>query len=136
MLHGLRAAVMMSLKWRCGRSKLSFRELVEPYRLREDDMEQEAAERLKAQEPWRITDNELELYKAKVRPPPRPQSRPRDITCHRWRGCVTTCRLCLPEQPADPTERAAEGALGGRQAHRHVSARRAPPTGRHGDVLC
>lgn len=30
-------------------------------------MEQEAAERLKAQEPWRITDNELELYKAKVR---------------------------------------------------------------------
>uniref|UniRef100_G3PPC3 Solute carrier family 12 member 2 n=1 Tax=Gasterosteus aculeatus aculeatus TaxID=481459 RepID=G3PPC3_GASAC len=46
-------------------NKLSFRELVEPYRLREDDMEQEAAERLKAQEPWRITDNELELYKAK-----------------------------------------------------------------------
>uniref|UniRef100_A0AAQ4Q5F2 Solute carrier family 12 member 2 n=1 Tax=Gasterosteus aculeatus aculeatus TaxID=481459 RepID=A0AAQ4Q5F2_GASAC len=41
------------------------KELVEPYRLREDDMEQEAAERLKAQEPWRITDNELELYKAK-----------------------------------------------------------------------
>ncbi len=31
-------------------------------------MEQEAAERLKAQEPWRITDNELELYKAKVHP--------------------------------------------------------------------
>lgn len=30
-------------------------------------MEQEAAEKLKAQEPWRITDNELELYKAKVR---------------------------------------------------------------------
>lgn len=39
-------------------------------------MEQEAAERLKAQEPWRITDNELELYKAKVQPlqtqPPEP----------------------------------------------------------------
>lgn len=48
-------------------SKLSFKELIEPYRLKEDDMEQEAAERLKAQEPWRITDNELELYKAKVR---------------------------------------------------------------------
>uniref|UniRef100_A0A8C9YV32 Solute carrier family 12 member 3 n=1 Tax=Sander lucioperca TaxID=283035 RepID=A0A8C9YV32_SANLU len=46
-------------------SKLSFKELIEPYRLKEDDMEQEAAERLKAQEPWRITDNELELYKAK-----------------------------------------------------------------------
>ncbi|XP_042337261.1 solute carrier family 12 member 2-like, partial [Plectropomus leopardus] len=45
--------------------KLSFKELIEPYRLKEDDMEQEAAERLKAQEPWRITDNELELYKAK-----------------------------------------------------------------------
>uniref|UniRef100_A0A3B3WRY5 Solute carrier family 12 member 2 n=1 Tax=Poecilia mexicana TaxID=48701 RepID=A0A3B3WRY5_9TELE len=40
-----------------------FKELIEPYRLKEDDMEQEAAERLKAQEPWRITDNELELYK-------------------------------------------------------------------------
>lgn len=48
-------------------SKLSFKELIEPYRLKEDDMEQEAAEKLKAQEPWRITDNELELYKAKVR---------------------------------------------------------------------
>uniref|UniRef100_A0A1A8LI75 Solute carrier family 12 (Sodium/potassium/chloride transporters), member 2 n=1 Tax=Nothobranchius pienaari TaxID=704102 RepID=A0A1A8LI75_9TELE len=47
-------------------NKLSFKELIEPYRLKEDDMEQEAAERLKAQEPWRITDNELELYKAKT----------------------------------------------------------------------
>ncbi|KAL3062367.1 hypothetical protein OYC64_002220 [Pagothenia borchgrevinki] len=46
-------------------SKLSFKELIEPYRLKEDDMEQEAAERLKAHEPWRITDNELELYRAK-----------------------------------------------------------------------
>lgn len=50
-------------------SKQTFKELIEPYRLKEDDMEQEAAERLKAQEPWRITDNELELYKAKVRLP-------------------------------------------------------------------
>ncbi|KAM3867825.1 solute carrier family 12 member 2 [Diretmus argenteus] len=47
-------------------NKLSFKELIEPYRLKEDDMEQEAAERLKAQEPWRITDNELELFKAKT----------------------------------------------------------------------
>ena len=47
-------------------SVLSFGELVDPFRLREEDMEQEAAETLKAQEPWRITDNELELYKAKV----------------------------------------------------------------------
>ncbi|KAF7652791.1 hypothetical protein LDENG_00092220 [Lucifuga dentata] len=47
-------------------NKMSFKELMEPYRLKEDDMEQEVAERLKAQEPWRITDNELELYKAKT----------------------------------------------------------------------
>lgn len=40
--------------------------MIDPYRLKEDDMEQEDAERLKAEEPWRITDNELELYKAKV----------------------------------------------------------------------
>lgn len=47
-------------------SKQVFQETIEPYRLREDDMEQEAAEKLKAEEPWRITDNELELYRAKV----------------------------------------------------------------------
>ncbi|XP_031434224.1 solute carrier family 12 member 2 isoform X2 [Clupea harengus] len=46
-------------------SVAAFTQLVEPYRLKEDDMEQEAAEKLKAEEPWRITDNELELYKAK-----------------------------------------------------------------------
>ncbi len=40
--------------------------MIEPYRLKEDDMEQEAAENMKAEEPWRITDNELELYRAKV----------------------------------------------------------------------
>nr|XP_023701051.1 solute carrier family 12 member 2 isoform X1 [Paramormyrops kingsleyae] len=44
----------------------TFEELIEPYKLKEDDMEQEAAEKLKAEEPWRITDNELELYKAKT----------------------------------------------------------------------
>ncbi|KAK7895834.1 hypothetical protein WMY93_021159 [Mugilogobius chulae] len=44
----------------------AFEEMVEPYRLKEDDMEQEAAERLKNSEPWRITDNELELYRAKT----------------------------------------------------------------------
>lgn len=43
-----------------------FAEMIERYKLREDDMEQEAAEKLKSEEPWRITDNELELYKAKV----------------------------------------------------------------------
>lgn len=47
-------------------SMLVFEEMIEPYRLKEDDMEQEAAERLKNSEPWRITDNELELYRAKV----------------------------------------------------------------------
>lgn len=45
----------------------AFEELIEPYRLKEDDLESEAAERLKNSEPWRITDNELELYRAKVR---------------------------------------------------------------------
>uniref|UniRef100_A0A8C7WD55 Solute carrier family 12 member 2 n=1 Tax=Oncorhynchus mykiss TaxID=8022 RepID=A0A8C7WD55_ONCMY len=45
---------------------LSFEEMIEPYKLKEDDMEQEAAERLKAEEPWRISDNELELYRAKT----------------------------------------------------------------------
>ncbi|XP_062268311.1 solute carrier family 12 member 2 [Platichthys flesus] len=45
---------------------LAFEEMIEPYRLKEDDMEQEAAERLKDSEPWRITDNELELYRAKT----------------------------------------------------------------------
>lgn len=45
----------------------AFEELIEPYRLKEDDLEPEAAERLKNTEPWRITDNELELYRAKVR---------------------------------------------------------------------
>ncbi|XP_035236006.1 solute carrier family 12 member 2-like isoform X2 [Anguilla anguilla] len=44
----------------------AFEEMIEPYKLKEDDMEQEAAERLKAEEPWRITDNELELYRAKT----------------------------------------------------------------------
>uniref|UniRef100_A0A8C1Q2X5 Solute carrier family 12 member 2 n=1 Tax=Cyprinus carpio TaxID=7962 RepID=A0A8C1Q2X5_CYPCA len=42
-----------------------FAQMIEQYKLREDDMEQEAAEKLKSEEPWRITDNELELYKAK-----------------------------------------------------------------------
>uniref|UniRef100_A0A8C9ZX37 Solute carrier family 12 member 2 n=1 Tax=Sander lucioperca TaxID=283035 RepID=A0A8C9ZX37_SANLU len=44
----------------------AFEEMIEPYRLKEDDMEQDAAEALKDNEPWRITDNELELYRAKT----------------------------------------------------------------------
>uniref|UniRef100_A0A4W5NXY9 Solute carrier family 12 member 2 n=1 Tax=Hucho hucho TaxID=62062 RepID=A0A4W5NXY9_9TELE len=44
----------------------AFEEMIEPYRLNEDDMEQDAAEAQKASEPWRITDNELELYRAKT----------------------------------------------------------------------
>ena len=50
-------------------SVTTFEEMIEPFRLKEDDMEQEAAERLKNSEPWRITDNELELYRAKVSQP-------------------------------------------------------------------
>uniref|UniRef100_A0A3P9LK16 Solute carrier family 12 member 2 n=1 Tax=Oryzias latipes TaxID=8090 RepID=A0A3P9LK16_ORYLA len=44
----------------------AFEEMIEPYRLKEDNMDLEAAERLKNSEPWRITDNELELYRAKT----------------------------------------------------------------------
>lgn len=50
-------------------SLTEFAEMIEPYKLREDDMEQDAAEKMKSEEPWRITDNELELYKAKVSTP-------------------------------------------------------------------
>lgn len=48
------------------RSVSAFEEMIEPYRLKEYDLEQDAAERLKNSEPWRITDNELDLYRAKV----------------------------------------------------------------------
>ena len=40
--------------------------MIEPYRLHEDDKEQDIADKMKEDEPWRITDNELELYKTKV----------------------------------------------------------------------
>lgn len=40
--------------------------MIEPYRLHEDDKEQDVADKMKEDEPWRITDNELELYKTKV----------------------------------------------------------------------
>uniref|UniRef100_A0A8C8RHF9 Solute carrier family 12 member 2 n=1 Tax=Pelusios castaneus TaxID=367368 RepID=A0A8C8RHF9_9SAUR len=43
----------------------AFEEMVEPFRLHEDDKEQDIAEKMKEDEPWRITDNELELYKTK-----------------------------------------------------------------------
>lgn len=44
----------------------AFDEMIEPYRLHEDDKEQDIADKMKEDEPWRITDNELELYKTKV----------------------------------------------------------------------
>ncbi|XP_049649947.1 solute carrier family 12 member 2-like isoform X3 [Accipiter gentilis] len=43
-----------------------FEELIEPFRLHEDDKEQEIADKMKESEPWRITDNELELHKTKT----------------------------------------------------------------------
>ncbi|KAM7077833.1 LOW QUALITY PROTEIN: solute carrier family 12 member 2-like [Ciconia maguari] len=43
----------------------AFEEMIEPFRLHEDDKEQEVADKMKESEPWRITDNELELYKTK-----------------------------------------------------------------------
>lgn len=75
----------------CFYSKLTFKELIEPYRLKEDDMEQEAAERLKAQEPWRITDNELELYKAKVCPYVADTLRPITVLCSSGLCNYTVC---------------------------------------------
>lgn len=44
----------------------AFEKMIEPFRLHEDDKEQEVADKMKEDEPWRITDNELELYKTKV----------------------------------------------------------------------
>uniref|UniRef100_A0A4W3I3H9 Solute carrier family 12 member 2 n=1 Tax=Callorhinchus milii TaxID=7868 RepID=A0A4W3I3H9_CALMI len=44
----------------------AFEEMIEPYRLHEDDKEQDAAEKLKEEEAWRITDNELEIYRIKT----------------------------------------------------------------------
>uniref|UniRef100_A0A2K5YZD0 Solute carrier family 12 member 2 n=1 Tax=Mandrillus leucophaeus TaxID=9568 RepID=A0A2K5YZD0_MANLE len=45
---------------------IAFEEMIEPYRLHEDDKEQDIADKMKEDEPWRITDNELELYKTKT----------------------------------------------------------------------
>lgn len=99
------------------RSKLWFKALVESYRLKEEDMDQEAAERLKAEEPWRITDNELELYKAKVT-----SRRARPRRAQPFLACDDKpCGgFCVPEQSADSTQRAPQGTLRRRQAHRHV----------------
>uniref|UniRef100_A0A4X2LH62 Solute carrier family 12 member 2 n=1 Tax=Vombatus ursinus TaxID=29139 RepID=A0A4X2LH62_VOMUR len=44
----------------------AFEEMIEPFRLHEDDKEQDIADKMKEDEPWRITDNELELYKTKT----------------------------------------------------------------------
>ncbi|XP_068102802.1 solute carrier family 12 member 2 [Hyperolius riggenbachi] len=44
----------------------AFEEMIEPFRLHEDEKEQDIADKMKEEEPWRITDNELELYKTKT----------------------------------------------------------------------
>uniref|UniRef100_A0A5F8GS99 Solute carrier family 12 member 3 n=1 Tax=Monodelphis domestica TaxID=13616 RepID=A0A5F8GS99_MONDO len=44
----------------------AFEEMIEPLRLHEDDKEQDVSDKMKEDEPWRITDNELELYKTKT----------------------------------------------------------------------
>ncbi|KAL8203440.1 UNVERIFIED_CONTAM: hypothetical protein K2H54_054121 [Gekko kuhli] len=43
----------------------AFDEMIEPFRLHEEDKEQDVADKMKDDEPWRITDNEIELYKTK-----------------------------------------------------------------------
>lgn len=47
-------------------SIVAFEKMIEPFRLHEDDKEQDVADKMKEDEPWRITDNEIELYKTKV----------------------------------------------------------------------
>ncbi|CAJ0952102.1 unnamed protein product [Ranitomeya imitator] len=44
----------------------AFEEMIEPFRLHEDEKEQDVADKMKEEEPWRITDNEIELYKTKT----------------------------------------------------------------------
>ncbi|CAH2296045.1 solute carrier family 12 member 2 isoform X1 [Pelobates cultripes] len=44
----------------------AFEQMIEPFRLHEDEKEQDVADKMKEEEPWRITDNELELYKTKT----------------------------------------------------------------------
>ncbi|KAM4708087.1 solute carrier family 12 member 2 isoform 1-T2 [Discoglossus pictus] len=44
----------------------AFEEMIEPFRLHEDEKDQEVADKMKEEEPWRITDNELELFKTKT----------------------------------------------------------------------
>uniref|UniRef100_A0A673JAL2 Solute carrier family 12 member 2-like n=1 Tax=Sinocyclocheilus rhinocerous TaxID=307959 RepID=A0A673JAL2_9TELE len=65
-------------------SLTEFAQMIEPYKLKEDDMEQEAAEKLKSEEPWRITDNELELYRRCFQPAL--------IVC----VCVCVCNRSMP----------------------------------------
>ncbi len=70
--------------------------MIEPYRLKEDDMEQEAAENMKAEEPWRITDNELELYRAKVTSVTR-----QEMCMNEWMMRLESASLCTVVRPND-----------------------------------
>ncbi|XP_066557497.1 solute carrier family 12 member 1 [Amia ocellicauda] len=44
----------------------SFEEAIEPYRLHENDKDAAAAETVKKESPWKITDSELEMFKEKT----------------------------------------------------------------------
>lgn len=98
----------------------AFEEMIEPYRLKEDEMEQDAAERLKNSEPWRITDNELELYRTKVKP----SAFIHLVWLLAWNfsklNLTATVSVSTSDQPTGQTEWTAEGALEHSQPHRHV----------------
>uniref|UniRef100_A0A8C3L4Z3 Solute carrier family 12 member 2 n=1 Tax=Chrysolophus pictus TaxID=9089 RepID=A0A8C3L4Z3_CHRPC len=58
---------LQNFHFKCLKNSIAaFEEMIEPFRLHEDDKEQEVADKMKEDEPWRITDNELELYKTKT----------------------------------------------------------------------
>ncbi|XP_043910677.1 solute carrier family 12 member 2-like [Protopterus annectens] len=44
----------------------SFYDLIEPYRLREEDFDAETAEKMKTGESWKITDDELKIFREKT----------------------------------------------------------------------
>lgn len=112
----------------CLCSITAFEEMIEPYRLKEDEMEQDAAERLKNSEPWRITDNELELYRTKVKI----SAFIHLVWLLAWNvsklNLTPTVSVPTSDQPTGQTEWTAEGALEHSQPHRHVRHRHAAPT--------
>ncbi|MEE6487178.1 hypothetical protein FKM82_014825 [Ascaphus truei] len=47
-------------------SMKSFQDLIEPYRLHKEDFNKETVEEMRRAEPWKISDDELEMFKEKT----------------------------------------------------------------------